>query len=318
MPGAGSIHILKARIRRSFRGWSGAAIGALVIGLWAAPALGGAWTVPASHFWGKVSYFRQTSSEWYIDSPEPRVIRTASGVELTQLPAGTRRPYRFGGEYRSQAVFAEGFYGVTDWLNVGVQVPWFDQVYQDTTRAEPPRDAGISDLRVFTKVRALTSPAVLTFKLGFKIPTGDFKNQDGLIPVGEGQWDFDFLVQAGRSFWPLPAYANLEAGYRLRMENEDVRRDPGDEWLVNAEAGWSPGPRLTLALKLELLHGQAGRSFGFENPSLKKRIVYLAPTVGWTLFGRTAAELALRRTLAGRNFPAGHQLSLGLSTQGGL
>ena len=318
MPGAGQDQAAEARIQRPAPTRRAGALGALAIGLWAAPAHGGAWTVPASHFWGKVSYFRQTASEWYIDSAEPRVIRTAAGVELTEIPAGTRRPYRFGGEYRSQAVFAEGFYGVTDWLNLGLQVPWFDQAYRDSTRAEPPSDAGISDLRVFTKVRALRSPAVLTLKLGLKIPTGDFKNQDGLVPVGEGQWDFDFLVQAGRSLWPLPAYANLEAGYRLRMENEDVRRDPGDEWLVNAEAGWSPRPGLMLALKLEVLHGQAGRSFGFENPSLKKRIVYLAPTVGWTLFGRTAAELALRRTLAGRNFPAGHQLTLGLSTQGGL
>ena len=307
MPGAGG----------SRSGRSAAALGALIVVLWAAPALGGAWTVPASGFWGKVSWFRQTSSEWYIDSPEPQVIRTGGDVEFTQLPAGTRRPYRFGGEYRSKAVFAEGFYGVTDWLDLGVQVPWFDQVYRDTTRAEAPADAGFSDLRIFAKLRALRSPAVLTLKLGVKIPTGEFVNQDGLIPVGEGQWDFEVLVQAGRSFWPVPAYANLEAGYRLRMENRDVQRDPGDEWLVNAEAGWRPRPRLMLALKLEALHGRAGRSFGFENPSLKKRIVYLGPAVSWTLFGRTAAELALRRTLAGRNFPAGHQLALGLSARAG-
>ena len=299
-------------------GRSGAALGALAAVLWAAPALGGAWTLPASSFWGKISFFRQTAGEWYIDSPEPRVIRTAGGgVELTQRPAGTRRPYRFGGEYRSKAVFAEGFYGVADWLNVGAQIPYFDQVYRDTTRSEAPAAAGFSDLRIFAKLRALRSPAVLTLKLGAKIPTGEFVNQDGLIPVGEGQWDFDFLAQAGRSFWPVPAYANIEAGYRLRMENRDVLRDPGDEWLINAEAGWSPRPRLMLALKLEVLHGKSGRSFGFENPSLKKRIVYLAPTVGWTLFGRTAAELALRRTLAGRNFPAGHQLAVGLSTRAG-
>lgn len=306
MPGAGHNHA------------TGAALRALaIIGLWAAPALGGAWTVPASSFWGKVSYFRQTTGEWYIDSSLPMVVQTADGVEITQVSAGSRQPYRFGGQYRSKAVFAEGFYGVTDWLNLGVQIPYFDQVYQDSTRTEAPSDAGFSDLRIYTKLRALQSPAVLTLKLGVKVPTGDFKNEDGLIPVGEGQWDFDLLLQAGRSLWPLPAYANLEAGYRLRMENADVLRDPGDEWLVNAEAGWSPRPRLSLALKLEVLHGKAGRSFGFENPSLKKRIVYLAPTVSWTLFGETAAELALRRTLAGRNFPAGNQLTVGLSTRAG-
>ena len=316
MPGPASTHIQQLR-NRPCRRRCGTAL-ALAVALWAAPALGGAWTLPASGFWGKVSCFSQNTREWYIDSALPMIVQTADGVEITRLPAGTRHPYRFGGEYRSKAVFAEGFYGVTDWLNLGVQVPWFDQVYQDSTRAEAPADAGFSDLRIFTKLRALQSPAVLTLKLGAKIPTGEFVNQDGLIPVGEGQWDFDFLVQAGRSLWPVPAYANLEAGYRLRLENEDVQRDPGDEWLFNAEAGWSPVSRLMLALKVEVLHGKAGRSFGFENPSLRKRIVYLAPTVSWTLFGRTAAELALRRTLAGRNFPAGNQLALGLSTRADL
>ena len=29
-------------------------------------------------------------------------------------------------------------------------------------------------------------PLLLTLKTGVKIPTGEFKNEDGLIPVGEG------------------------------------------------------------------------------------------------------------------------------------
>ena len=70
-------------------------------------------------------------------------------------------------------------------------------------------------------------PFLLTLETGVKIPTGEFKNEDGLIPVGEGQWDYDIVVQAGCSFWPLPAYANVDIGYRVRTENEEILRDPG-------------------------------------------------------------------------------------------
>ncbi|HIG18085.1 MAG TPA: hypothetical protein EYQ31_12820 [Candidatus Handelsmanbacteria bacterium] len=78
---------------------------------------------------------------------------------------------------------------------------------------------------------------LFTLKGGAKIPSGDFRNEDGLIPVGEGQWDFHLVLQAGRSLWPLPSYANIDLGYRIRLANEDILRDPGDEWLVNAEIG---------------------------------------------------------------------------------
>ena len=147
-----------------------------------------------------------------------------------------------------------------------------------------------------------------------KIPTGEFRNEDGLIPVGEGQWDYDVVLQAGRSFWPLPVYANVDVGYRVRTENEDILRDPGDEWLVNAEIGYNPLQRVLLAIKLEGLYGKAGSSFGLRTESLTKRITYLSPSVAWQLAGDTAVEAALRISVGGRNFPVGNQITLGLSS----
>ena len=85
------------------------------------------------------------------------------------------------------------------------------------------------------KLRLLQYPVVLTFKSAVKFPTGDFVNEDGLIPVGEGQWDFDFGAQVGRSFWPLPAYVAAEYAYRIRRENVEILRDPGEEKLINGE-----------------------------------------------------------------------------------
>ncbi len=275
------------------------------------PVDAGAWTLPAGRVWTKVSWFQQTTQEWYIDAPEP-VLR-ADGT-FGKHPIGIRRPYWVGGEYSSQAIFLEGFVGLTDWLDLGVQVPYFDQAFDDETRAEAPADAGLSDLRIFAKTQLLQNPLILTLKLGAKMPTGEFRNEDGLIPVGEGQWDFDVFVQAGRSLWPLPAYVNVDVGYRVRMRNDEIDRDPGDEWLVNAEIGAQPRPWLSVALKYEMLRSGKGETFGIRTASLIKRISYLAPTIGVRVYGDTWIEAAMRSSLGGRNFPAGRQYVVGLST----
>ncbi len=276
-------------------------------------AQAGAWTTPAGSLWAKASWYRQTTGKWYTDNDQPILLADNT---LGTRPAGRRQPYRFNGAYESTAIFLEAKYGITDAIDVGVQVPWFDQSFNDDTRIDPPAEAGFSDVRISARWQLLARPFLLTLKGGTKIPTAEFRNEDGLIPVGEGQWDYDVVVQAGRSFWPIPAYANIDLGYRVRTENESIRRDPGDEWLVTAELGYSPLPSLMLAMKIEGLYGKAGRSFGLRNESLTQRITYLSPSVAYTLFGQTVVEAGLRISAGGRNFPAGRQLTIGLSTTG--
>ncbi len=210
-------------------------------------------------------------------------------------------------------MFIEGYYGITDGSDVGLQVPWFDQSFDDDTRIDSPSASGFSDLRLFGRWQVLAKPFLLTVKGGVKVPTGEFRNEDGLIPVGEGQWDYDLVLQMGRSFWPLPVYGNVDVGYRVRTENKKILRDPGDEWLVNAEVGYQPLPSMLVAFKLEGLYGKAGKSFGLRTESLTKRITYASPSVAWQLTRSVAAEAALRLSVGGRNFPAGRQLTLGLS-----
>ena len=264
----------------------------------------GAWTLPQGRVWAKIAFLQQQTDEWYLASPE----------FIGQLfSAGTRRPYRFNGEYDSKAVFIEAWYGVTDRLDIGVQLPYFDQVFDDDTRLVPPSEKGFSDLRLGAKLQALQRPLVVTLKGVVKLPTGDFQNEDGLIPVGEGQWDFDFVLQLGRSLWPLPLYGNVDIGYRVRLENKEIVRDPGDEWLINAEVGYNITRKLLLAAKVEMLRGKAGTDFGFKNRSQIKRITYLSPTIMFNITGDTTVELSYRKTLNGRNFPAGHQLAIGVS-----
>ncbi len=272
---------------------------------WPATVWPGAWTLPQGKLWSKVAFFQQSADEWYLAN------REFSDGEWRQ--EGDRVAYRFNGEYDSKAVFIEVFYGITDRLDLGVQIPYFDQFFSDDTRAVPPSEAGFSDMRRFVKWRALQKPVLFTLKAGAKMPTGRFENEDGLIPVGEGQWDFDFVGQLGRSFWPLPLYGNVDVGYRVRMENIEIDRDPGDEWFLTAELGYNITRRALLTGKFEMLRSDPSIEFGlFENSSQIKRITYFNPSLVYGLVDDTALEFGGRLTLNGRNFPAGHQLTMGL------
>ena len=147
------------------------------------------------------------------------------------------------------------------------------------------------------------------------MPTGEFKNQDGLIPVGEGQWDYDFVAQLGRSFWPLPLYANVDVGYQVRTKNEEIDRDPGDEWFLNAKLGYNITRKLMLMGKYELLRSNPSIECGsIVNRSQFKRIAFLMPVLLYAIDERTAVEAALRISLNGRNYPAGQQYILGVSS----
>ena len=273
-------------------------VGLILLGA-AADVDAGAWTLQSGQFWSKLSYFQQQTQEWYVGK--------GRGTP------GTRAPYDFAGQYESRAVFFEGLYGVTDRLDLGLQVPYFDQSFANAAFAEPRTDTGLSDIRALAKLRLLAKPLVLAFKVGVKMPTGEFKNEDGLIPVGEGQWDFDFVGQVGRSFWPLPLYGNIDLGYRIRTRNEQIDRDPGDEWFLNAEMGYQLVRPLMLLGKCEVLRSKPAVVFGGIEAEIK-RITYLTPALLYAVGQRTTVEAAVRFSLNGRNFPAGRQFVLGVAT----
>ena len=70
----------------------------LLVSLLGTPAAvdAGAWTLPSGRVWTKISWFQQTTNEWYIDTPEPVLLPNNT---FSTHPIGSRRPYRFNGEY---------------------------------------------------------------------------------------------------------------------------------------------------------------------------------------------------------------------------
>ena len=278
--------------------------------------LAGAWTLPKGNLWSKITFLAQSTDEEYVSTGGAGRPPDIS----VQYQAGDRARYRENGSYSSQAVFFDLFYGLTDRVDLGLAVPFFRQEFVTDALligfGGPRIASGFSDIRGFLKFRLLKNPAVGTFKFGFKAPTGEFLNEEGIIPVGEGQWDFDFIFQLGRSFWPLPGYANLDVGYRARLKNDRIDRDPGDEWFFLGEVGYSPLERLLVALKVEGIRGRPSRVFGLRLVRDVKRITYISPTLIAGPFRNLNLEAALRISTSGRSFPAGQMLVLGISYTG--
>ena len=291
-------------------------LGAFLLLASAAQLWAGAWTLPRGAVWAKLSYLQHNTGEWYTSRQGFRVVFDDNIPRNIEIAPGQRVRYDFAGQYSSKAVFAEAFYGLTDRLDIGVQIPVVQQNFSSDTGLDRT-DEGLGDIRLLAKWRLLQGPVLFTLKSGVKMPTGEFKNEDGLIPVGAGQWDFDFAFQIGRSFWPWPLYGNLDIGYRVRTINAEIYRDPGDESFLNAELGYHITSKWLLTAKYEMLRSKAATEFGgIRIRSQINRITYLTPSLLYSInAGRTALETSLRFTLNGRNYPAGKQLVLGASTR---
>ena len=81
----------------------------------------------------------------------------------------------------------------------------------------------------------------------------------------------------------------------MRKENKQILRDPGDEWFLNAEVGYSLTNRLLVMAKYDVLRGDPSTDFGFlKNESEIKRITYLSPTLSYAPDEKMAVEFAVR------------------------
>ena len=271
-------------------------------------AWSGAWTFPKGKLWTKLTFMSQDTNEDYIGVPRPGI------------PRGARQPYLLDGEYSSRTFFLDAMYGITDRLNVGVQIPFFDQTFQDQELdilfGGPISSTGFSDIRVFLKHKLVDAPVVSSLKFGFKAPTGSFENRQGLIPVGEGQWDFDFILQIGRSFWPFRAYANVDLGYRLRKKNAEIDRDPGDEMFWIAEFGYWWTDKLLTVTKWEGIDGKETTSLGLQLSGDVKKIQYISPGIMFRTTDTLAIEAGVRISIDGQNFPAGPVFQVALNYEG--
>lgn len=278
------IHIAKISLpfvsRTSLRSFSRtipiliAALGIVAPGV----AFAGAWTLEKGQVWSKITGLYQATDEHFDRDGEP------SG---------------FPADYTSREVYLDVYYGVTKRFDLGVQFAAINRKFENFTSSRHremfgyrAKESGLGDIRVFGKVNLVHEPVVGTLMLGIKAPTGDFRAAPEAMSAGNGQWDVEVVAQIGKSYWPIPVYANIDLGYRLRETNETIHHNPDDELIYNLEVGASPVEMLNVALKLEGISG-AGR-----------RVTYAIPTAIVSLPQGLALEAAARVSVLGRADPA--------------
>lgn len=261
------------------------------------------WPIGPGNFWAKVSWFHHETTEQFRSNGEKRIFLNSNAESV------------------SDAVFVDAAVGLTDRLDLWVQAPYFDLNFDDDVQDR--HRAGVGDVRLSARynVAMLRDGSwPVSVRVTAKVPVQEVTLDAEVIPVGEGQWDYEAWLESGLSLYPLPAYTVVWVGYRWRSLNEQTTRKPGDEVTFLAEVGgteWLGG--LGGKIVVDGILGRAGRIQGVQlGPDDRREILYVAPTALFNFTESTILEVALRFPLRGQNYPAGPPLQVGLFHQGSL
>ena len=261
------------------------------------------WPVGQGNYWGKVSAFYHEATEEYRSNGSKEVFLNNNAVG------------------QSSALFVEGLVGITNRLDLWLQVPWFDLRFDDDVEKRHSR--GFGDVRASARLNLLQlrgGSIPVSVRVTAKAPIEELTIDAEIIPVGEGQWDYEAWLESGISLWPLPAYSVLWLGYRWRTINEDTTRRPGNEFTFLAEfGGTSILGGLGGKLVADGIFGEPGeiQRLQLGDPD-RRQILYLAPTLIYSFSDSTILETAIRIPVLGKNFPAGSPMQIGLFHTGRL
>ena len=214
------------------------------------------------------------------------------------------------GAFRNTSAFLSGATGIVDGMDVWLQLSVHDLRYSDEG-GERDR-TGLGDVRAAVRV----TPALfglprvpIAVRAGVKVPGSDFPIDATVIPLTEGQRDWELSVESARALSALPVHFSGQVGYRWREEHHEIARKPGDEWFGQVTIG-SQIAGVAVALGIAGLEGRRPLAQGFLLDTGRRRMLQLQPAVSWEMAGGTI-ELSGQLAVAGRNLPAGNGLSLG-------
>lgn len=226
---------------------------------------------------------------------------------------GVREPWDFQGESDAMAVFTDIIVGLHPRIDLWAQIPILDLGFRSTSIDDTR--TGIGDVRAWLRwnVTSLSGATPISIRAGAKLPVGDSPVSAQVIPLGEGQWDFETWAEIGHSFWPAPVYAELWLGYRFRFANDELVRDPGEEFAWLGEVGVQPTPWSLVKTTFDGLRGGRVRQDGVL--AINQRRISTLQFVGGIKTGPIWPEFGVRVPVAGRDFPAGLQWVIGGSAQ---
>jgi hypothetical protein len=317
-------------------GWTqcrGAVAAALLLALLAGDVCSQAWLQPKGGYYFKVSgSYLDTDTEFNFTGDRQDVFADDESLSETSFS-----------EFSLTTYFE---YGLLDHLTLVASLPIKRITSEETSSLGPllpdarveRTSAGPSDLVVSARVPSplrYLSPlwylfgdrAAFALQGGVKIPLGydenPEKNDLPLPPLGTGKVDFEIHETAGLSLYPLPAYLSAGIGFRVRGG------ELNDEWIFNAEAGYTAGP-VFLKLRFDGLQNtipppnlsgstftsfSAGTTVG-DIVAGDQDVLKLNPAVAYYVTERFAVNAEVFHVLEGKNTVAGTSFVLGLVYEG--
>ncbi len=171
---------------------------------------------------------------------------------------------------------------------------------------------GPGDVNLWLRVAPLKyvgSDLPFAVRGGVKLPAGDAPVDAEIIPLGEGQTDWEIMAEIGHSFWPRAVYVNGWVGYRYRELNKETAIDPGEEIFFLAQVGGAVG-RIQYKMVAEGWDSDTPVQEGVPIASGQRQYLQVTSSL-WYETPAGAFELGWRLSLAGRNLPAGGALVIG-------
>ena len=178
---------------------------------------------------------------------------------------------------------------------------------------------GLGDAKLWLRVAPLKYLGVdfpFAIRGGVKIPIGEAPVDAEIIPLSEGQTDWEIMVEIGHSFWPRSVYVNGWVGYRLRELNEKAAIDPGEEIFFLAQVGGAAG-RFQYKVVAEGWNGDTPIQEGIPIVTSQRHYLQVTPSL-WYETALGSFEVGWRVPLDGRNLPAGGALVVGYFSRFGV
>ncbi len=229
-------------------------------------------------------------------------------------PNGARRPLLARGAASTTSLYVTAALGLLPGLETWLQVPVHRLVFED--EVERRSRTGIGDVRGALRlhVASLGLPVPIAVRGGVKLPGREFPVDSRVIPLTEGQRDWELSVEYARAviqpspFVPPALHATAWAGYRWREPDGETDRKPGDEWFAHLGLSGLLDP-VVWGVDLDALWGRPPVQQGLRLPGGSRRLLQLGPWLTLDL-GPGIVRGGMQLALAGRNLPTGASYSI--------
>lgn len=243
-------------------------------------------------------------------------------IDVTAYHLDTRKAFGIDGDERefvldghavSTSVFLTLAAGLASGVDAWVQVPYHRLRFEDL--AGDRLRQGIGDTRIYLRaapLKWLGMDVPFAVRGGVKLPVGDFAVDSEVIPLGDGQTDWELIAELGHSFHPTPIFLSGWAGFRWRQRNDVSLTDFGDELFFLAQVG-ATLRGFGIQVIAEGWEGATPVIEGVPVPAAERAMLQITPTISYPA-GPGQVKAGARISLAGKNLPAGTALVAGYFT----